>query len=89
MPAIAARAAGRWRETTPVAMPRHDDWYRLRRVHIEDDVLRPSQACFPLAPGARSRIRLLHEGGHTSPPAAMPARKVRAPNQDHPACNAA
>jgi beta-mannosidase len=60
-----------------------------RWVHIEDDVLRPSQDWFHLAPGARTRIRLLHEGGHTSQPGAMPAGKVWALNQDHPACYAA
>lgn len=55
-----------------------------RWVHIEDDVLQPSQDWFHLAPGGRIRIRLLHEGGHALHPAMCPAGKVRALNQDAP-----
>lgn len=55
-----------------------------RWVHIEDHVLQPAQDWFHLAPGARSRIRLLHEGGQTSQPGVMPAGKVWALNQDVP-----
>ncbi|WER49558.1 hypothetical protein CupriaWKF_20685 [Cupriavidus sp. WKF15] len=60
-----------------------------RWVHIEDHVLQPAQDWFHLAPGARTRIRLLHEGGQTSQPGVMPAGKVWALNQDDPASYAA
>ncbi|CAG9177191.1 hypothetical protein LMG23992_03437 [Cupriavidus laharis] len=58
---------------------------RLARwVHIEDHVLQPAQDWFHLAPGGRTRIRLLHEGGHTSQPGMAPAGRVWALNQDDP-----
>jgi beta-mannosidase len=55
-----------------------------RWVHIEDHVLQPAQDWFHLAPGGRTRIRLLHEGGCMSQPRAVPAGRVWALNQDDP-----
>lgn len=55
-----------------------------RWVHIEDEVLQPAQNWFHLAPGARTRIRLLHEGGQAPHPGMRPAGTVLALNQDEP-----
>ncbi len=76
------RGAGHW--WLEISAARFARW-----VHIEDRVLQPSQDWFHLAPGEPVRIRLLHEGGHTSQPGVMPAGKVWALNQDDPVCYAA
>ncbi len=55
-----------------------------RWVHIEDQVFQPARDWFHLAPGARTRIRLLHEAGQASHPDLPPAGQLWALNQDDP-----